>query len=253
MFHILSVFVLPLISLLAGVASIYIDPKTQPQKKWILVALMLLSAAGAVVGGYNDDQTKSVEDKKQEELLDTVHNLSKTTNSTESMTCVLVENLSKTGLPPAMASLIQQSCSAEAARAAILPTVKSEATGNVTVAYYPKNVDGPVVINALKEGGFKVETRAGNPANGSLPTNAIWIGDSVTVEQAKFVALTLVRAGVAIESIRRGFRESSAANKSLIEIGVDQSLLTLRPMTVDQINALKVIPSSAANFGDLSN
>lgn len=241
MFHILSLFVLPIISLLAGIASLYIDPKTQPKKKWILVALMMLSAAGAVIGSYSDGQAKIAADIQQQQLSETVLNLSKTADSTNSMTCVLVANLAKQGLAQDTVNLIQRSCSANVARAALLPAVRSGPARNITVTYYPKNVDGPVVINALKEGGFQVETRTGNPLNAAFPTNAIWVGDSVTVDQAKFVALTLVRAGVGIVSIRRGFQINPQAKKSLIEIGVDQSLLKSPPMTVDEINLLTAI------------
>src|SRR5579863_854619 len=109
------------------------------------------------------------------------------------MDCSILEAMSGSGLPQTTISLMEQSCSADVARAAILPSLKTESTGHVTVTYYPKNVDGPLVINALKEGGFQFEK--GKEKN-QLATNAIWVGNSVTLDQTKFVALTLVRAGV---------------------------------------------------------
>jgi hypothetical protein len=109
-----------------------------------------------------------------------------------------------------------------------------------------------VVINALKEGGFKIESRVGNPANANLATNAIWVGDSVSLEQAKFVTLTLVRAGVGIVSLRRGFKINDQAKKALIEVGTDRSLVGAPPLTVEQINALTAIPPQNAIGADLS-
>jgi hypothetical protein len=247
MVHVLSVFVLPLISLLAGIASLYIDPHANPRKKWLLVSLMALSAAGSVEGSYTDDRAKSDSEHKMAQLIDTAQSLSKKTDT-------ILLRLPDLGLSQATAGIIRQSISADTARAAILPSVlKGEASSNVTVAYYPKGVDGPVVINALKEGGFRVETRQGNPANASLPTNAIWVGDSVTIEQAKFVSLTLVRAGVGIVSIRRGFRVNPESKNYLVEVGTDHSLIGSQPMTAEEISALTQIPTGRTSVDELTN
>src|SRR5579864_9566869 len=54
---------LPLLSFVSGVASLQIDPKEQPKKKWILVAILVLSLMGSVIASWNDNS-----DKKREQL-----------------------------------------------------------------------------------------------------------------------------------------------------------------------------------------
>lgn len=237
------VVALPLVALLAGLASLYIDPQREPNKKWVLVALLFLSAAGSVAGSISDSNEK---DSDRTIMVNQSTQLAAVKNDTTGiLTGVgqLTAMLRAAGVSPAVTDTIQRSVDASAARAAILPVIqKSPATSNVTIAYYPKDVDGPVVINALKEGGFQVREGKGNPRNANLGTNAVWIGTGVSVEQARFVTLTLVRAGVGIVSIRRGFSVNSAANKNLIEVGTDGTLTGNTPLTVDQINGIADIP-----------
>jgi hypothetical protein len=54
---------LPLLSFVSGVASLQIDPKEQPKKKWVLVVILVLSLMGSVIASLNDNS-----DKKREQL-----------------------------------------------------------------------------------------------------------------------------------------------------------------------------------------
>lgn len=182
--------------------SLYIDPKQEPKKKWILLTLLLLSATGSILGSISDDRAKARSSQVILNMSSTIEAMSKKTEEIRD----LLSQLTNSGMNPETTHIIQQSISADAARAKYLATVQTNGSArNITIAYYPKNVDGPVVINALREGGFQVETRTGNPSNANLPTNAIWIGNAVSLEQAKVVVLTLIRAGVGIAAIQRGF------------------------------------------------
>jgi hypothetical protein len=251
MWHVATVLALPLLSLLAGLASLYIDPAKEPGKKWILVALLLLGSAGTFAGSLSDDHEKSENHDAMLKQIDDIDALTRLTQGVsvkqDTMSDSLTRLVSGLGLDIATTNVLRRSISADSARRAILPAVQHTAdTRSITVVYYPKNVDGPVVINALKEGGFQVETGTGNAHNAALATNAVWVGDGVSAEQAKFVALTLVRAGVGIVSIRR-FKSDTAAKHNRIEVGTDATLLQATPLTVDQINALSDIARGSSS------
>jgi hypothetical protein len=242
-----AIVVLPFVSLLAGLASLYIDPSKEPKKKWILVAVLLLSVAGSVWSTLSDQKDKTNSQNNIDTLISSNKDLAGKVNNVQEKTGDILSILQGSGLDPAITRVVQQSVSATKERAAILPAVlSSSAAHKVTVIYYPKNVDGKVVTSALQQGGLTVQTGSGNPANTALPTNAIWVGDSVPADQVKFVALTLVRAGVGIVSIRRGFKNDSPAKAYTIEVGTDKALTGKPPMTVDEINSLSEIPARAA-------
>ncbi|MGB7947259.1 MAG: hypothetical protein WCH75_06225, partial [Candidatus Binatia bacterium] len=71
-----------------------------------------------------------------------------------------------------------------------------------------------------------------------IPTNAIWFGSPVDIEDVKLVALTLIRAGVQIRAIRP--IQDYLVNKKdlpLIQVGADSSVVNDPPLTVEQIRA----------------
>lgn len=251
MWHVATVLALPLLSLLAGLASLYIDPQREPGKKWILVALLLLGTAGSFVGGLSDDQEKQENSASIRKQIDSIAILTQMTKGVSTGVGDILKELRKSG-NTTLVDAVSQSLSADSARSAILPAVlHSGASGKVTVTYYPKNVDGPVVINALKQGDLQVVSGNGNPKNAALATNAIWVGDKVSLEQAKFVALTLVRAGVGIVAVRT-FKNSTPAKDYRIEVGTDGTLHGA-PLTVDQIDAMTSIPRNTSEAQDLAN
>jgi hypothetical protein len=247
MWHIVTVFILPLISFASGLASLFIDPKTDANKKWILIVLMLLSAVGSASGNLKDDRAQQ---KSAATIQNDSESIARLTTLTEGIKGDTQALLLRFGWSFASSSTVTQSISADAARSSIKPLVASSgASSSITIKYYPKDVDSYVVKNALKEGGFKqVILGTGNAANANAATNAIWVGDSVSLDQAKFVALTLVRAGVGIVLIR-GFRDNTKTKADLIEIGTDQSLKGA-PLTVEQITGLTQIAKPAAGQSD---
>jgi hypothetical protein len=237
MLHAAAIAILPLLTLLAGVSSLYVDPQKSPKKRWMFLVILFVTAGASIVFGVQDDHDKTMTFKTMTDGLSAVHN----------DTGSILSTLASYGVNTK--SLVDTAASANKARAAILPTVLSNGvSNNITVVYYPKDVDGPVVLNALREGGFKTETHLGNPANANLGTNAIWIGDSVTVDQAKFVALTVVRAGVKIVSIRR-FGDGSGAKANRIEVGTDKAQLSDTPMEVSAIASLSAISRDTTSGG----
>jgi hypothetical protein len=78
-------------------------------------------------------------------------------------------------------------------------TAAFEKRGKTTIEYFLKDVDQRKVLGAIQDLGFKVKPI---PPIGNMPTNAIWFGSKVDVEDVKLVAYTLVHAGVNIKDIR---------------------------------------------------
>ena len=235
---------LPLISLLSGIISLKIDPKEDKAKAWMVTAVLVVSAVATGVSGTLDDskqQKESAAAKQQiSQLIDTDHNLSQDVGTVKAGVFSL---LAKWGYSSTTIEQIQQSEKADNARAQVLPAQlsvnnKRKVAEKLTVEYFPKDFDGAVVKQALQEGGF--EFKPGKPKN-NLPTNSMWVGDSVSVDNIKFVALTLVRAGVQLRSIRR-FRDGSKQKAYRIEIGADPAMADAPVLTVEQIQSLTELP-----------
>src|SRR5262249_29047478 len=133
--------------------------------------------------------------------------------------------LAKWGYSTSTIERVQESAKANDARSQVLASQRTvngarNLNEKLTVEYFPKDVDGDVLRQALSEGGFNFKAGV---AKNNLSTNSMWVGDSVTVDNIKFVALTLVRAGVQLRSIRR-FRNGAGAKANLIEIGADAAM-----------------------------
>jgi len=108
-----------------------------------------------------------------------------------------------------------------------------ESRKRVTVQYFPKDVDGKRVEAALLELGFAIDKRQASISN--IPTNAIWYGEPVKIEEVKLVAFTLIRAGVQIKAIRPFADNSPRRNAALIQVGADKDVVTNAPLSVEEI------------------
>jgi hypothetical protein len=107
---------------------------------------------------------------------------------------------------------------------------------DVVVRYYPKDVerdlnDG-VVLPKLRSYGFQLEHA--EPRYPSTPTNSVWFGSDVQLNDVRLVALTLVAAGVELKAVRE-FREPTGQKKRMIEIGADAALVTGPAVTASAI------------------
>ena len=117
-----------------------------------------------------------------------------------------------------------------------VPAQEHERRKRITLEYFPKNVDAGKVKAALSELGFTVtEPKAVVP---DVPTNAIWFGSPVSLEDVKLVALTLIRAGVQIRRISPiPYDLPGKKDAALIQVGADTKFVNDPPLTVDAIQA----------------
>jgi hypothetical protein len=131
---------------------------------------------------------------------------------------------------------VSQSLYANQALQQAVPRAGRDKRKAVIVEYFPKNVDENKVEAALTELGFTLRKPAAIVQR--IPTNAIWFGSPVDIEDVKLVALTLIRAGVQIRSIKP--IQDYLVNKKdlpLIQVGADSSVVDDPPLTVEAIRA----------------
>lgn len=112
--------------------------------------------------------------------------------------------------------------------------------GEFTILYYVKNADTGKVETALRKFGFNIKIT--NPIRPDLPSNLIAFGEKVSIEDAKLIAYTLMRAGIEIKELCR----ASGSSKSLvIQVLGAESLLDDPALTVAKIRRKTMFPPCA--------
>lgn len=104
----------------------------------------------------------------------------------------------------------------------------------IVVQYYPKTFDRERIEAAMNEISGRFNVRRGRTEVGDTPTNAIWFGANVSLDDIKAVALALAGKGVEVKSIRP-FRTRSAANESQIQVGAFRSAANSPTWSADRI------------------
>ena len=137
----------------------------------------------------------------------------------------------------ATAALVSRSIDANRAYQGLL-NARAGGQSGTQVEYFPKDVDGEKVIDAMKKAGLKVVEK--RPVREEA-TNAVWVGDDVPVDDAKLVGLTLLRAGVDVVAIRR-FRDGTGIKSKLIQVGADAAMVGSKPLTAADVSLLTLRP-----------
>lgn len=226
-------FILPLLALVAGLASLFHDPKER-SRQWLkhcLISALALSCGFQVyVSSANEKKSKEVIAWNREHI----DSLTRVLTSFRSETNDQLENLKGIlggfGWSGQRVDRIRASISADAERTALASATPVESRRVVTVEYFPKDVDGEIVRQAIEELGFRmIESQ---PVVTEVETNAIWFGSEVRLEDIKLLAFTLIRAGVQIKVIRP-YRQDRWRSK--IQVGTDASYATWSPLSVETI------------------
>ncbi|MBC6481788.1 MAG: hypothetical protein GDA56_32530 [Hormoscilla sp. GM7CHS1pb] len=129
---------------------------------------------------------------------------------------------------------VKESLKADIVRDKLIKSTDNSSRENITVQYFPKNVDRRIVEDALRELNFNYIT---GESELSISTNAIWFGNDVPIEDVKLVAYTLIRAGVEIKAIRPFPSTSSNRDRLIIQVGSDAEYQSREPLSVDEIQA----------------
>jgi len=208
-----------------------------------LVPILLVGALLAVMSNIVIQKRRELHDINQE-LAQKQKRLNETTKALETITPNALKDFGWTNEKVASSTLgqeaVQQSLEANAELQQFTAKPEAGGRGAITIQYFPKDVDQKKVGEVLRALGFRLESRS--PQVTDLPTNAIWFGENVELEEVKLVALTLMRAGIQIRAIER-FKEPSGRKASLIQVGAsrfvaDDSVFTvekLRTLTLEEI------------------
>ncbi len=246
-----SLFVMPILAFLVGLISLFVDPK-DPKKRKLIYALWPTLALTCVLQIYfsNDEQKKAGEKEKQaleaqkraeanlEDIKLTIHSIQEVLVFQAPQRVANILETSK-GRPQEILKLTRQSSEAHAELTKIISLPASQRQGVVTVQYFPKDIDRDKVEAALTELGFRLEP--GTTQVPDVPTNSIWFGPQVNIDDVKQVAYVLIRAGVQIKAIR-SFRNPSRQKASLIQVGADRTVGHRPPLTVDEIRNARDFP-----------
>jgi hypothetical protein len=102
----------------------------------------------------------------------------------------------------------------------------------ITIKYFFKDIDSSLVLNALRNLGFKYESIT---PKGNTQTNAIWYGSKVDKEDVKLIAITLINSGVIIRHI--GEFKKSEERDYQIQIGGKPDAILKPPLTIERVKS----------------
>lgn len=234
-----------LIAFFVGILSLFADINTPKGRYYAgFLAFLLMLACGFQIKQSSDDERYSEWQRDQitqqgKQITDLSLSVQKFASATKDSLDDLDEQLKKLlsfGFTPlnataATSEVVNRSLKAEQLRTQISESTKPDSRENITVQYFPKDVDRQIVEKSLRELGFNLIS--GRP-NLKIPTNAIWFGSEVPIEDVKLVAFTLIRAGVEIKVIRP-FRNPGGSKARLIQVGSDAQYVSSPPLSPDEI------------------
>lgn len=115
-------------------------------------------------------------------------------------------------------------------------------SGRTTIRYFPaklrQDADPKRVLAALRGLGFELQVDTERGA-GVAPTNALWAGADVPLDDTKAVAYTLIRAGVELKKLDR---PALPGRERVLQVGGSPSAMGLPPLTVEQIRSATTLP-----------
>ena len=235
-----KLFIMPILSLIIGAASLFTDAKRGANKKTIVSVLSLALLATCLFGIFiNIDGAKENSHQKSQisDLIQTLKNFKK---NTETGLEQIISALKDWGVSEDKVDtkLIARAYNANIIRHELINKLPPNYSSNTIIKFYPKDIDSDKVKSSLAQIGLKVKKGIANLKE--EPTNALWFGVDVPINEVKFVALTLLRAGINIKTIKPFKRIDSKRN--IIEIGSDMNFTnstTLDPNTVEQTTLFK--------------
>jgi len=103
----------------------------------------------------------------------------------------------------------------------IVKTTSASSRVNTKVWYYTKDLDAPILRRVLSELSFKIEDKKATKKQANEPTNAIWYGPNVDLEDYKLVITSLIRAGIGIQRLGPACMNTNQKNR-VIEVGASK-------------------------------
>ncbi len=221
------------LSLVVGLTSLFVDPKTDKTKAVLVVCALVASAfATGMFGYYDSKDAKSQADKLVDISQKALDEETKVEASNATMEADLVTLMRRQNIPVNEGDAKGQPAAAAAA-------APSSPASRPIIEYFAKDTEGEGVTKALRDAGLDVIKLPGQLPG---PTNSVWAGNSVTMEEVRPVALALLRSGAQLKAVRH-FRDGSGAKDRLIEIGSDRAFANAPVLTEVQIQQMSALPA----------
>jgi hypothetical protein len=228
---VLEYVIIGFFSLVVGLVSLFIDPKSDKTKSWFVVGALILSAS--VTGAYGYYDSKDSKDKADKQL-NISNELVTWDAKLEDHNKTIEEDLQtlvrRQNLPAREGDVITHPAAAAA---------PSAPASRPIIEYFAKDNEGDGVTKALRGAGLDVIKLPGQLPG---PTNSLWAGNSVSIADVKPVALALLRAGVQLKTVRH-FRDGSGPKDRVIEIGSDHDFAEAPVLTEEQIQNMTQLPT----------
>src|ERR1035441_7262333 len=180
-------WLLPILSVALGLLSLFTDNKRSRPMTYLLLAMLASGLITVLVNAADARKTKADQtkaDQRIDQLIQGNNMLMEGNRHIWSTGDKILDGLRSSGLiVESLVGVVATSLQAGRDRSKVLSEVRGESTPRPHVLYFPKDVDAPTVIQALQEAHFTVDTH--NAKLTDLTTNKIWIGDSVSVADAK--------------------------------------------------------------------
>jgi hypothetical protein len=224
------------LQLLSGLVGIFIDPANK-KWRWIFITLLLLIFGATMVSDVRDAALQQQEnDKQEQEKKRTDRKLDSLLEQNSHLTAMIAQAIGYYGTTKSTVTVseIQRSVDADV-RLRTLQRSAVPVRSAIRVEYFIKDVDRDIISSVLRKLGFQVQIM---PPVNEYPTNHIWVGNNVTLQETKRLAFTLIRAGVELRAIGR-FHDGGGARANLIQVGADPAIRTQPVLTVAQIEALQ--------------
>jgi|GEM_PF-2081183 len=113
----------------------------------------------------------------------------------------------------------------------------TDSRNNIILRYYKKNLDDEKLEGQLKSLGYDFRSKKSVDSLENRKSNCLWFGASVPEKDIKIVALSLIRSGVEIESIRQFVHHTYGRNykANIIEITKCPSHYENGPLSLESI------------------
>ncbi len=227
--------IMPLVALVGGLISLFVDSKDKG-KRGLFVFVFIATALLTILFNVQESDKKDIElknaNKEKDETRRVLLNITEQTKEVPNLVLWLKKfGFTEANAKVATPDIVNKAFDANALYNQYLKQFSQRLGSDVTVEYFPKDVDGEKVFTAIRNAGLKVVEK--RPVRDEA-TNSIWVGDEVPTDDWKLVSFVLLRAGVNLVSIRP-FRDGTGSKAKLIQVGADASLIGQVPLTSSQI------------------
>lgn len=222
-----------LLTLLVGLISLFVDPKSDKKRAWWVVGALVVSSSITAGYGYFDSKdSKSTATKQLDVAQQAVDEGKELKASNASIEANLQTLMRRENIPVSEGDVSGVPAPSEA---------KAAPESRPIIEYFAKDAEADSITKVLRDSGMDVIKLPGQRPG---PTNSIWAGESVTIAEVRPVAFALLRAGVQLRSIRH-FASGKGAKDRLIEIGSDmeKERQGAPALTAEEIQNMTQVPA----------